>query len=112
VGGRQILPHLTMLCPALKEYIGAAMEEEIGDLTEMGTRSHVPLPTGRKAIPCKWVFKRQLNADGSLDRYRARLVRKGFQQRYSGDYDKVFAPVVRMSTAGLFFSIVSSYDLE
>jgi Reverse transcriptase (RNA-dependent DNA polymerase) len=88
------------------------MEEEIRNLTEMGTWSYVPLPAGRTAIPCKWVFKRKLNADGSLERYRARLVLKGFRQRYGIDYDKVFAPVVRMSTVRLFFSIVASRDLE
>ena len=70
------------------------------------------LPAGRTAIPCKWVFKRKLNADGSLDRYSARLVLKGFRQRYGADYDKGFAPVVRMRTFRLFFSIVASHDLE
>jgi hypothetical protein len=88
------------------------MEEEIKNLTGMGTWSHATLPQGRSAIPCKWVFKRKLNADGSIDRYRARLVLKGFRQRFGIDYTDVFAPVVRMSTVRLFFSMVASHDLE
>lgn len=89
-----------------------AIEEELGSLVSMGTWGHAQLPPGRKAIPCKWVFKRKLNADGSIERYKARLVLKGFRQRYGIDYDAVFAPVVRASTVRLFFSVVASHDLE
>ena len=88
------------------------MREEHDSLVRMGTWSHVLLPKGRFAIPCKWVFKRKLNADGTIERYKARLVLKGFRQRHGVDYDKVFAPVVRMSTVRLFFSMVASHDLE
>ena len=88
------------------------MREEHDSLVRMGTWSHVFLPKGRFAIPCKWVFKRKLNADGTIERYKARLVLKGFRQRHGVDYDKVFAPVVRMSTVRLFFSMVASHDLE
>ena len=70
------------------------------------------LPPGKKSIPCKWVFKRKLNADGSIERYKARLVVKGFHQRLGIDYNLVFAPVVRASTVRLFFSIVAAEDLE
>jgi hypothetical protein len=88
------------------------MEEGIRNLKEMGTWSYVPLPAGRTALPFKSVFKRKLNTDGSREKYRARLVLKGFRQRYGVDDDKVFAPVVRMSTVRLFVSIVASRDLE
>lgn len=70
------------------------------------------LPPGKKAIPCKWVFKRKLNVDGSIERYKARLVVKGFHQQLGVDYNLVFAPVVRASTVRLFFSIVAAEDLQ
>lgn len=88
------------------------MDEEIYNLTAMGTYDVASLPTGRSPIPCKWVFKRKLNADGSIERYRARLVLKGFLQRFGVDYNAVFAPVVRASTVRLFFSLVASLDLD
>ena len=47
----------------------------------MNTCELTQLPLGNKAIPCKWVFKRKLNADGIIERYKARLVIKGFYQR-------------------------------
>jgi hypothetical protein len=59
-----------------------------------------------------WIFKRKLNSDGTIERYKARLVIKGFHQRYMIDYDHVFVSVVRSSTVRLFFSIVASADLE
>jgi hypothetical protein len=89
----------------------AAMEEELRNLQEMHTWEVCELPANRRAIPCMWVFKRKLNADGSIERYKARLVIKGFHQQHLVDYDKVFAPVVRASTVRLFFSIVAAADL-
>jgi hypothetical protein len=88
------------------------MEEELRSLQELQTWVGVQLPESRRAIPCMWIFKRKLNADGTLERYKARLVIKGFHQRRNLDYDLVFAPVVRASTIRLFFSIVAAKDLE
>ena len=90
----------------------AAVEEELMTLLGMRTWSYTKLPHGRKALPCKWVFKRKLNADGTIERYKARLVLQGFRQRYGVDYDAVFAPVVRTSTVRLFFTLIASRDLE
>ena len=89
-----------------------AIEAEYQALISMNAWALTTLPQGKKAIPCKWVFKRKLNADGSIERYKARLVIKGFYQREGIDYNAVFAPVVRTSTVRLFLSIVASYDLE
>ena len=88
-----------------------ATDEEYSSLVSMNAWVLTELPPGYKAIPCKWVFKRKLNADGSIERYKARLVIKGFYQRLGIDYIAVFAPVVRASTVRLFLSIVACYDL-
>ena len=89
----------------------AAAHEEYNSLVSMSAWELMTVPAGKKSIPCKWVFKRKLHADGSIERYKARLVIKGFYQRAGIDYSAVFAPVVRTSTARLFFSIVASLDL-
>jgi Reverse transcriptase (RNA-dependent DNA polymerase) len=88
------------------------VEKELNALVDMSAWDLFPLPNNSTALPCKWVFKGKLNADGSIERYKARLVIQGFRQRYGIDYVDVFAPVVRASTVRWFFSLVASADLE
>jgi hypothetical protein len=59
-------------------------------------------------IGCKWVYKIKHKADGSLDRYKARLMAKGFKQRYGIDFEDTFSPVIKIATIILFLSIAVS----
>ncbi|KAK1612102.1 hypothetical protein QYE76_035775 [Lolium multiflorum] len=58
-----------------------AMDDEIAALHRNGTWSLVPYQPSLNVIDCKWVFKVKYTADGSVDRYKVRLVAKGFKQR-------------------------------
>lgn len=58
-----------------------AMEKEIESLHTNDVWDLVKLPSGRKAIGCKWVFKRKHDADGNIESYKARLVAQGFNQK-------------------------------
>ena len=70
-----------------------ACQYEIDALAKNGTWMLTDLPTGRKAMRSKWVFKRK--ADG---RFRARLVAKGFTQIQGIDYDETFSPVAHFES--------------
>ncbi|CAI7851088.1 unnamed protein product [Closterium sp. NIES-53] len=75
-----------------------AMESELKSIEENGTWELVELPEGRKAITSKWLFKIKSDADGKIERYKSRLVAKGYQQKEKVDYKELFAPVVKPTT--------------
>ncbi|CAI7852756.1 unnamed protein product [Closterium sp. NIES-53] len=75
-----------------------AMEGELKSIEENGTWELVELPEGRKAITSKWLFKIKSDADGKIERYKSRLVAKGYQQKEKVDYKELFAPVVKPTT--------------
>ena len=57
----------------------------------------VDLPSEKSTIGCKWVYKIKTRLDGTVDRYKALLVAKGFTQEYGIDYEQTFALVARLS---------------
>jgi hypothetical protein len=65
------------------------------------------LQSGKKPIGCKWVYKVKYKADGTLDKYKERLVAKGFSQREGIDYEKTFAPTAKMSTIRLVLAMAA-----
>lgn len=64
----------------------ATMNQEFQALYENNTWDLVPLPIGKKAIGCKWMYKIKHKADGSVERFKARLVVKGYTQQAGIDY--------------------------
>ncbi|CAI7839597.1 unnamed protein product [Closterium sp. NIES-53] len=75
-----------------------AMESELKSIEENGTWELVELPEGRNAITSKWLFKIKSDADGKIERYKSRLVAKGYQQKEKVDYKELFSPVVKPTT--------------
>ena len=65
------------------------------------------LPEGRKPIEYKWVFTKKYNDKGELEKYKARLVIKGFKQIEGIDYDKTYSPTLSVESMRLVIAIAS-----
>ncbi|GAB2291669.1 hypothetical protein Dimus_038168 [Dionaea muscipula] len=85
----------------------AAMLLELQALQANHTWSVVPLPKDKRPIGCKWLFKVKYHQDGSVERYKARLVAQGFSQLYGFDYAETFAPVAKMDTVRSLLAVAS-----
>jgi hypothetical protein len=68
------------------------------------------LPNEKKVVGCKWVFTIKHKADDYVDRYKTRLVTKGFTQTYEIDNEETFAPVAKMNSIGVLLSIAANLD--
>ncbi|XP_071680363.1 uncharacterized protein [Lolium perenne] len=79
-----------------------AMDEEYSALMNNQTWNLVPPPSRGNIIDCKWVYKIKRRSDGTIDRYKAWLVAKGFKQRYGIDYEDTFSPVEVLDVKNAF----------
>jgi len=84
-----------------------AIEEEKASLEEKHTWDIVPIPKEVKPITSKFVFKRKYGPDGTVNRHKARLVARGFQQEEGIDYEETFAAVVKPASYRILFAIAA-----
>ena len=69
------------------------------------------LPPGCKPLGCKWIFKRKMKIDGTIEKFKARLVIQGFRQKPGVDYFDTYAPVARITTIRLLIALAAIHNL-
>jgi hypothetical protein len=89
-----------------------SMKSELGSMSKNEVWTLVDPPSDRKAVECKWIFKKKTDADGNVTVYKARLVAKGFRQGQGVDYDETFSPIAMFKSIQILLAIVAFYDYE
>ena len=72
----------------------------------------VELPTERKSIGSKWLFKKKFNAEGKVEKYKARLVEKGYSQVEGVGFGDIFSLVAKLTSIRFSLSIAVAFDIE
>ena len=87
-----------------------AMIEEFQALQNNGTWTLCPRLPHQNIISNKWVYRIKQKSDGTIERFKARLVSKGFDQKNGINYTETFSPVIKPATIYVILSLVVQFD--
>jgi hypothetical protein len=87
-----------------------AMNEEYESIMKSETWELTKLPGNKVLIGCKWLYKTKFNVDGSVDKYKARIVANGYSQKEGIDYEDTFSHVAKLNTIRVMISLATQHN--
>ena len=87
-----------------------AMMEEYQSIMKNDVWDIVPRPKGKSVVTSKWIYKIKHAVDGSIKKYKARFMARGFSRKEGVDYEETFAPVARYASIKAVISIASKME--
>ncbi|GJW79895.1 retrovirus-related pol polyprotein from transposon TNT 1-94 [Tanacetum coccineum] len=92
-------------------YWKEAIQSEIDSIMHNNTWKLVDLPSGHKPISHKWIFKKKLRPNGTIEKYKASLVAKGYRQKKGQDFFDTYSPVTRITSIRTLIAIAAIHNL-
>ena len=93
-------------------YWKEAINDEVESILQNHTWELVDLPPGSKPLGYKWIFNKKMKAYGFIDKYKVRLVIKGYKQKEGLDYFDTYSPVTRISSIQMLIAIAAIHNLK
>jgi hypothetical protein len=89
-----------------------AIDRELNEITANGTWEIAPVPEEANIVTSRWVFDVKYLLSGDIERFKARLVARGFSQVYGIDFEETFAPTMRIDSLRILLCIMALEDME
>jgi hypothetical protein len=88
------------------------MVEEMESLHKNEKWDLVKLPSGRKHVGSKWVFKKNMNAIGQFEKFKDQLEEKGYSQVEGVDFGEIFSPIAKLTSIRVLMYLATTFDME